>query len=227
MGTYKNSVKRNATNSPLLRLPTELRLKIWEYALGGQIVAIHRPVELTEGKVIFGPDSANKGKAIAFVGFPALWRTLCHRTRECTVPSAFHLPEVCRQIYCETSSLAYSSTTFFFCGMFAPDAMEDLNCYTRFSDFGDWAKGLIPAHRNAITDVKLFSLCISKMLRPVYHDYGKGSQLLEFFPSLERLHCQHLNPARDLYIFRGLGTGPIGSKALVDLLKSRKKTTVV
>jgi len=38
----KESIRQNATSSPLLRLPLELRQRIWEYVLGHQLIHISR-----------------------------------------------------------------------------------------------------------------------------------------------------------------------------------------
>lgn len=101
------SSQRNATGSPLLRLPAEIRNKIWEYACGGQAVVLPAKRGLTE-----------KGRAVSFsklhltsasgLGMmEVVYRRSTHRAL-----SAFHLPEVCRQIYVETNLTSYKTNAF-------------------------------------------------------------------------------------------------------------------
>lgn len=80
--------ERNAAESPLLRLPAEIREKVWKCATSGVCVNATRRKEI----------------------FP----TWADGSSEKVVrnASAFHLPRVCRQIYAETAVLPYASSTF-------------------------------------------------------------------------------------------------------------------
>lgn len=65
------------------------------------------------------PDKTGKGGAVRYVQDrdvpPRQLRYLPDRFRQFTkIPSAFHLPETCRQIYSETALSAYSHSTFTF-----------------------------------------------------------------------------------------------------------------
>ncbi|CAN9337104.1 unnamed protein product [Alternaria alternata] len=80
----------NQRNSPLLRLPAELRNRIYEYALGGH--KIYMVIRFSE----------NKEK---------LW---LDRTDRCGVVPAFTLLKVCSQINAEAALLPYSLNTFCF-----------------------------------------------------------------------------------------------------------------
>ena len=83
---------------------------------------------------------------------------VAHRGPKRTQPkAAFHLPEVCRQIYAETATMGYSGNQFSFIGEISlkygredgPDgALEG------------WCRELLPAQVNAVT-------CI----RPHWHDF--------------------------------------------------------
>jgi hypothetical protein len=83
-------VNLNASHSPLLRLPGEVRNKIWELAMGGNYIEV--PGDY---------DTNPKGNAISNPTWP-----------EYVPLSLFHLPEVCRQIYSETAVLAYRLNIF-------------------------------------------------------------------------------------------------------------------
>jgi hypothetical protein len=65
---------------------------------------------------------------------------LSPRTTTTSEPSAFHLPEVCRQIYSETTTLGYSLNVF--------AVSYNLNYSS------NWATGLLAAYRKAITHIE-------------------------------------------------------------------------
>jgi hypothetical protein len=87
--------QRNATESPILRLPSDIRSIIWTLAVEVDLVFIERKrnVQCATG---YGVAFDERGI------LPVSNRQL----------SAFHLPEVCRQIYAEAATLAYSTNTF-------------------------------------------------------------------------------------------------------------------
>jgi hypothetical protein len=112
--------QRNAIESPLLRLPPEVRNVIWTFAVGVDLVFIRqkskRPLRA-------------KGYGVAFDG-------QIRRFEDDRQLAAFHLPEVCRQIYAETATLAYSTNTFLPCG-------------------AEWIRALSLTQRRAISRVEL------------------------------------------------------------------------
>jgi hypothetical protein len=144
----KYRVKRNATDSPLLRIPPEIRNKIWALAMGGQYVktpGFATYIERGGYKTHCG--YTTKGGAMLYPPFRELkWPRVRHiedpfpRHQEMKVPSAFHLPEVCRQVYSETAILGYSSNTLL---------LPRQHSFPR-----NWATGLLPAYRRAITRVE-------------------------------------------------------------------------
>ncbi|CAN9339028.1 unnamed protein product [Alternaria sp. RS040] len=84
----------NQRNSPLLRLPAELRNRVYEYALGGHEIWVTTPIPETKTKI--------------------------YLDRWGDVP-AFTLLKVCSQIYAEAALLPYSLNTFFFNGKLSLD----------------------------------------------------------------------------------------------------------
>ncbi|KAH4935009.1 hypothetical protein HBI79_080080 [Parastagonospora nodorum] len=82
-GDEKALVSSNQ-NSQLLRLPAELRNRIWKYALGAMEF---RPLYRSSGKSSFQPKPSEK-------------------------KNAFALLRVCRQIYSETASLSFAVNSF-------------------------------------------------------------------------------------------------------------------
>ena len=91
-----SSVRRNATESPLLRLPAEIRNRIFEYALGGDTIEIDRKFECE-----FKCDVDHGGEDKQF--FHCCWAC---RSYFRTVPP-FALVQVCRMIYAEAAILGY------------------------------------------------------------------------------------------------------------------------
>jgi hypothetical protein len=116
--------QRNATESPLLRLPREIRSIIWTYAVQVDLVRIQSKRQ--------GPQRVT-GCAVALNA----GRTHITGDRQ---RSAFHLPEVCRQVYAETATLAYSTNTF----LLSPSG-------------SGWIRTLSLTQRRAITRVELSS----------------------------------------------------------------------
>ena len=100
--TNQASVRRNAVESPLLRLPPEIRNRIFRYAMGGSVILVqsHHPA--------FSSDTWRNTTASAWHGRA----THLSADRQHNQGTAFHLPETCRQIYAETATLGYATNTF-------------------------------------------------------------------------------------------------------------------
>jgi hypothetical protein len=112
-----------------LRLPPEIRNKIWAFAV--------------QVDLVFNWQASKPRNDLPF-GFAVAYKTsgvIDNSNRQTKQPSAFHLPEVCRQIYAEVGTLAYSTNTFL-SEFYSPLSMH-------------WVKRLIPAQRDAITSVEL------------------------------------------------------------------------
>jgi hypothetical protein len=138
-----HSAKRNATASPLLRLPPEIRNKIWGFAMGGQLVVL--PDE-DDSK---GCAMRIKVKDDCTGDIPLTFRTHLEATK---LRAAFHLPEVCRQVYSETVLTSYRENVFL-CGSVYP---------TIKMSFGR----LKAAQRKAITAVEFNPLVLYCHVKP-------------------------------------------------------------
>jgi hypothetical protein len=95
-------IQKNATDSPLLRLPAEIRNTIFRYAVGGNKIRIRRAVVYRTSKK--WRENSN-----------LLWHGRADHLDDRRFKdqgTAFHLPEVCRQIYAETATLGYATNIF-------------------------------------------------------------------------------------------------------------------
>ncbi|ORY05074.1 hypothetical protein BCR34DRAFT_572310 [Clohesyomyces aquaticus] len=165
--------KRNAVESPLLRIPPEVRSKIYEYVLGG--LDVH--VETTWRRKIDRHGSGSRSRFDADLyfsdpsyrttssGFPAT------RSQDIAHPGLpwsrlSDVPRICRQIYAETATLVYSLSTF--C---VPFGREILN----------WHEVLLPAQREAIKSITLGFWAYW------YLQSGQQRVLKRLFPGLQRI----------------------------------------
>ncbi|KAF1959171.1 hypothetical protein CC80DRAFT_502233 [Byssothecium circinans] len=94
-----NTVKRNSTSSPLLRLPAKIREQIWNLATRSQVIVLetkrNNDVENSRGKRL------DKGIS-------------CSPDSNSPSFSSFHLTEACRQIYFEAGVKNYEHCIFYF-----------------------------------------------------------------------------------------------------------------
>ncbi|KAL1603566.1 hypothetical protein SLS60_005154 [Paraconiothyrium brasiliense] len=95
-------VRRNATESPLLRLPAEIRNCIFKYALGGDTIEVART---------FDCDVPHHKESKAM--------PMCPQCRGYFDAVPFPLIQVCRMVYAETAILGYALNTFAFCDGFS------------------------------------------------------------------------------------------------------------
>ena len=121
------STERNAS-SPFLRLPPELRLRIYELVLGGQTLHIvenfaRRPRErLVLLPYLCKEPASEENIQIAFDSPDAAWNTPAAPSRHERCYSGWQTPgglessllKTCRQIYNEANIVRYSSNTFSF-----------------------------------------------------------------------------------------------------------------
>jgi hypothetical protein len=98
--TDKARVQLNARESPLLRLLPEIRNTIFAYAMGGHTVGFFNDRHI--------PEERRSNWSLSIDGSAVLMRERKSRSNG----PAFHLPEVCRQIYTETATLGYAMNTF-------------------------------------------------------------------------------------------------------------------
>ncbi|KAF1935112.1 hypothetical protein EJ02DRAFT_389673 [Clathrospora elynae] len=120
------SAQRNSLESPLLRLPGEIRTKIWEFALGYHQVNICGQSQGNRWNIELGHDTQP-----------------LHVTS--TVPRAFvrptfAIPRVCRQMYTELSAMVYTLNNFGF---------------DNHDTFDRWIKGRAFGQKQLITSIDI------------------------------------------------------------------------
>lgn len=118
------SAKRNSIVSPLLRLPGEIRTKIWKYTLGYHQIDI-------------GHYSLKRSWPIGHTLDVRPLRPAGHFPSTLVHPH-FTLPKVCRQVYVESSAFIYTLNTFRFNNCTALD---------------QWVKSLAPGQRRLVASV--------------------------------------------------------------------------
>ncbi|KAF1956275.1 hypothetical protein CC80DRAFT_535618 [Byssothecium circinans] len=142
-------VVQNNSKTTLLSLPAEIRMRIWEYALGGVCIC-HVPLKNSDeaNTKVFDEDTAfEKGSGRDF-------SPRRNDKSSNTVSYSIALLPVCRQIYSEVAVLPYSLNTFYF---------HKSNLMRR------WWKLRQPAQRNAVQHITMdvwedFSSCCEILL---------------------------------------------------------------
>ncbi|KAF3001953.1 hypothetical protein E8E13_007220 [Curvularia kusanoi] len=159
-------VKRNATESPLLKLPPEIRTTIWHFALSNELVRLPDHIYTEKGGAVRYTRDRDVDFKITDRYYFRHWA--CPRQSE-DLASAFHLPEVCRQIYSEIALVAYSMSTFAF--------------GTEYLRSRNGISSLKPVQRRAITSVELEPWGLGCCFRRPNYKLIKDT----YFPNLERL----------------------------------------
>ncbi|KAF2831131.1 hypothetical protein CC86DRAFT_463099 [Ophiobolus disseminans] len=153
-----SAVERNATSSPLLRLPGELRNKIYALAIGKHYAKIKRKVYSETAESYF----------VRTVGYAQV----SLQVKTCQ-PTAFHLPEVCRQIYCDTAIMAYQRH------IFIVDSFD-------LGEESQFIAALLPAQRNAVVAVgpktRFFESYVSNHYGKVFRKRFPGLKRIEVAP---------------------------------------------
>ncbi|ORY01978.1 hypothetical protein BCR34DRAFT_592057 [Clohesyomyces aquaticus] len=115
--------QRNSTLSPLLRLPAEIRSRVWQYCFDGTIIEVRNSYDIKDPRtkidrsvcrskceiipVDRGRKALARGKAVEF-----------HNYRTVRVPFALCVIRASRQLYAETRYLLYSRCRLHFIGDF-------------------------------------------------------------------------------------------------------------
>jgi hypothetical protein len=171
----KPRAQQNAIESPLLRLPPEIRKKIWTFAVQVDRVRVSKAIcwhlkhmrqpYLNKGGAVAVEDDG----AIALSQHPGYPYPCCASHQL----AAFHLPEVCRQVYIETVTLSYSSNIF----LVGPGSMV----------YKNWSKKkILLAQRDAIARVELeYEILDDQIYR---HNYLNRSLKQRGFRNLTHIH---------------------------------------
>jgi hypothetical protein len=134
---------------------------IWDLAMGGHMVAMSGHTD--------HPSSKHQTVDAIIRGKP--YKTYGEELRY-TV-SAFHLPEVCRQIYLETSTLGYALNTFVFFLGHRGDYIDAMKV---------WGANLPPALAGVITDIGFSSYAFDFWRLGIFKPISKA------LPALKRIH---------------------------------------
>ncbi|KAF2251348.1 hypothetical protein BU26DRAFT_592469 [Trematosphaeria pertusa] len=169
---------RNSTDSPLLRLPGELRDRIFRLAIGGHVIAVTRD---GRGIQLLDPVSTKKYRpATATRGTKSSHRGRARFLQGERIPGAervsriFTLAFVCRQIHSESQLLPYKHNIFHF--------------DTPWS-FGSFTKRLSTPQRQAIFSVSVGGdYIIEKILFPRRRAGLRPPTVYPIVPNLKRFY---------------------------------------
>lgn len=225
--------------SPLLRLPAEIRNAIWKLAVGGHRVdppkgdaAMGRYVK---GGAFVAKNTPTVGSLLASDNADDRIYEILRRHREYLAvlsgrdhefafsrmqdmecaPTAFHLPEVCRQIYADTAITAYGLSIFML-------DRED----------GDWIDTLSPGQLHAIAQVEPFVYLAVDMYSGCINSVSENSRmrsLRQRFRNLKEVHITEDTVRRIMFANHG---GPDWQKeterdSVVALIKEKEGDDVV
>ncbi|KAF2437384.1 hypothetical protein P171DRAFT_492132 [Karstenula rhodostoma CBS 690.94] len=165
------TVKRNAIESPLLRLPAEIRNRIFQYALGGYTINVRR----FKGLCILVNCDCRR-----YVGLKASRDSYdCDGSRTRSTSMPFRLREVCRQAYSETATLGFQLSKFTF----------DHSLWTHIGALmQSWLSHCPPWQTEVIGNIRLPA---SMYIRFLASKLQQGDSSLAFgpvFPTLRKLH---------------------------------------
>ncbi|KAF2094749.1 hypothetical protein NA57DRAFT_60167 [Rhizodiscina lignyota] len=123
--TAFSSGVRNALESPLLRLPAEVRMQIWKYVYSGHVVDVEENRKPNTRRLVFAHNICNSDplctitKLFRDIAAGRRVRVTSNENISCALQGKrgrlrFALFFVCRQIYREARLLPYSENAFFF-----------------------------------------------------------------------------------------------------------------
>jgi len=178
MGSYD----RNSTESPLLRLPAELRVRVWRHTLGGETIHIGVHDNVIKSCICQSPVSdADKASIIKSLDEPTWYDTHPEHHLKCQL--AMRVPEKlrtdsapclslgvlasCRQIHHEAALLPFKENIFHL-------GQEPI----------EWLGNLIFEQAHAITSVVMTSRCCSwadSVMKTEFEDMLRGLKTIVMF----------------------------------------------
>ncbi|KAF1959341.1 hypothetical protein CC80DRAFT_591383 [Byssothecium circinans] len=166
--------QKNATNSPLLRLPAEIRTKIFEHVAGASDVVIYKNMfrELPHTNSYYSKREFifdHHGEWIAYSR---------QSIPQGSVFPNFMLPRTCRQIYSETATMHFRTNSIKVIGL---ETLKKL--------YNSW----IPAQREAIKTLRF-----DPRYRVTQYNIGGLKPFPVMFPNLEMLFLETNEQVDDL-----------------------------
>lgn len=158
---YIDSTVSNSRDSPLLRLPPELRNRIYELTLGGLRISVD------EMYLRFHKRMPRKTSIQSDSSTSVLPRAYSHAI--CLFPST------CRQIYSETATLLFELNRFY---------------VSTSAELGAFVGNISPTQRDAITEITIWSTCLT-VTGPrleVHKKFRDLPQVCAGMTSLRRIH---------------------------------------
>ncbi|CAA9964472.1 hypothetical protein PTMSG1_07831 [Pyrenophora teres f. maculata] len=158
--------KRNSNESPLLRLPAEIRSKIWEYAVGYHQIEVY--------------DAYFARTRLSNVQLSHVSRPLRATTSGFVKPK-YALPTVCRQIYVEAAAMVYTLNNFRF------DDRNVMDCFIKHRALGQ--RRLITSVDVSIAYFRLYTTGARKLLRQTFPNIKRIG-----VPIVVAHNAQHISP---------------------------------
>ncbi|KAF3001952.1 hypothetical protein E8E13_007211 [Curvularia kusanoi] len=157
------SVAQSNAESPLLRLPREIRDLIWKFACGGHYMTTWSHSQ---------PHGAPKIRKLTLHADREKGLLARFRPSE-NVSSAFSLPRVCRQVYSETALTAYRECVF---------------VLDKPSDLRTIEETFLKVQRNAIVALDLHHMIVDVAILPPPLIVWVKTSVRRVLPNLRRLH---------------------------------------
>ena len=219
------SAASNAANSPLLRLPPEVRCRIYDYAFGSCVVHVnvgykgsrHTLTNCSSPQKCEAPLLQRRIQRIIKSSYPynATWWHLevCRKpsNRQVTCKIPVHMMQVCRQIYHEVALKPFAEASFHV-------IIPDRHCRSEMKLF---LATLVPTHARAIAHLR-FSLIEDQFLSGTIAKHLTGLKHVEIHTIT--YYDYPYQPDQPLHGLQAFGDGK-GFKALKELdLKSLRLT---
>ncbi|CAA9964471.1 hypothetical protein PTMSG1_07830 [Pyrenophora teres f. maculata] len=198
---FKVLMTLNATQSPLLSLPSEIRNKIFEYALGGYDIYIsaYNAQTMCSYKLTARGDVYCKNIQLSYrmVTIMLPQGTPFRSALPTDTHPALRLPQVCRQLYAETGILPYTLNHFKFCDS-ANLLKKNVGKYANWNQYSAldlWLEQRLPVQIRAIAWLAPMTHYIERYYwkkRPAFTSVFPGLKVLDL-----RLQIRQAEEAED------------------------------